>query len=384
MKHKQHNDYQDRGKAIIQGSAAHEIRLFKGKKSFWFFKQTAARAATAIENEARVIDVTAEVIAQEFMRLISPHQPKTRAISSTVDQQFPNGILSQVVEGFQPLNNINIFKLLYLFVRGKATHLGEVVVLLLYCCERDAKLSGNVGMDKHNRIIKLDGNETDLSKPQQTDELHLRYPITEKVIQNLPLPPTYVKRYGLNWLDQRDEQTTSLSLLLQLLSYSKYFQEEVHGTILRLLLLPPIFIEQLIKTHAPDNHDYQNKVINQFKQRTILLREKALNTTAFRTYLNRPSIKNEINIFLADLENFRLPGRIKITEHCGDYRAALNIQYGKLQIISTKATQAKNSTDLMYIIIQLALLGVFLLLLKSIFSRTDNVESLNYSLSNRP
>ena len=129
-----------------------------------------------------------EFLAQEFFRVIIPHQPETRLLMNGATGT--HHILSEEVKGYQdlPLNQAEKFE------NGTFTGLGQVLVVSLFLQEIDLK-NGNLGLDHQNQVIKIGG---DWCFAQFRESEIKQYGITADTIKSLPYPKGF---HTFNWLD---------------------------------------------------------------------------------------------------------------------------------------------------------------------------------------
>lgn len=128
-----------------------------------------------------------ELLAQEFFRLIIPHQPETFLAKDEPHNTYY--VYSKEAEGYHALPEGEKSS----FENGTITGFGQAILVSVFLQEVDLK-NGNIGVDKDNRVIKIDGDQCLAS----ILGVNNKYDITPKVIAELPSPHDF---YATNWLD---------------------------------------------------------------------------------------------------------------------------------------------------------------------------------------
>lgn len=137
-----------------QPNFLHTVHVYEKnrKKSRWFGKQIGHKNLSDIHNKKLAI---LETVAQEFLRLLFPYQPKTRWIQ-TISKQGPKNhyVISKEMPKFDPFffekqdYDHDIFL-------GKVKNFGGILIAALVMDEIDLK-PGNIGIDQ-GRVVKVDG-----------------------------------------------------------------------------------------------------------------------------------------------------------------------------------------------------------------------------------
>ena len=242
-----------------------------------------------------------EVLAQEFFRLLIPHQPETRLANDPAGVHY---VLSAEVSGFRKLPEMQADD----FANGNITGLGQALLIAMFLQETDAK-NGNIGLDAHNRVIKIDGDWC-FSEGRYAGS----YSLTAEAIASLPYPKDFAT---FNWLDlvnQGVDYPTS-KIVQPSLSQAPQFRSEVNQAMLKICLLPDRFIDVLVYAYLVDAGAKQ--FCDLFKARRDALMVSALKNTSFQDYLDTPqaaadtqSILNQMSSFQAHQEQL-----VPIEEH---------------------------------------------------------------------
>lgn len=232
-----------------------------------------------------------EALAQEFFRLLIPHQPETRVVCDNVNNVYY--ILSEEVPGYRELPRNEQQK----FTNGNYSGLGHAMLASMFLQEVDLK-NGNIGLDDKNRVIKIDGDWCFAS--HKSKDPYRNYDITPQTINELPYPIAS----AFNWLDLKREDALFRSSNLidpAILSSAPQFRSDVNETILKICLLPDSFIEQFIDAYIPSGGEY---FIDLIKERRDQLQSSATLSASFLNYLNsedasiaKKNILNEMKIF---------------------------------------------------------------------------------------
>lgn len=120
MKAKEYSHFENKGLLHSKDTFSHSIYQFKGRNSFWLFKEYSSKNLSLGQKET----IECEVLIQEFIRLIIPRQPKTRSLISSVNSGSPSGVLSKNIENFRSYKSINIISLIFKLLSGNITGLG--------------------------------------------------------------------------------------------------------------------------------------------------------------------------------------------------------------------------------------------------------------------
>lgn len=257
---------------ILKGS--HPVRrgTLSGSPKTWISKQMPNSELTQ-----------RELLAQEFFRLIIPHQPETRMMrdhrkaSSNYEYDVYH-ILSEEVEGYHdlPVNEQNSFN------DGTIKGLGQPLVTALYLQEVDLK-NGNIGLDNQNRVIKIDGDycfaqfdaHPDFKKPGL-------FKLSPEAINALPYPVNFV---GFAWLDyvEKEIHYGYSNILNDDVMKTPQFRSEVNEGLLKICIMSDQCIDAFTNFYVlpPENKQYSDLL----KARRDELKQSALQNESFRSYL---------------------------------------------------------------------------------------------------
>lgn len=234
-----------------------------------------------------------ELIAQEFFRLIIPHQPETRIAKDEALETYY--VYSQEVQGYRtlPLQEKH-------FVDGTITGFGQAILVSAFLQEVDLK-NGNIGVDENNRVIKIDGDQC-LASVLGVKE---KFDLTPRVIAELPYPHDF---YATNWLDliqyRRDRKGQDDLFRSDIVPWesdsmknNNLFRAEVNQAMLKICLLPDEYIEKFISSYMlPDGQEYVKNIkwkgkiggikeqnyVDLIKNRRDILMQSALKNESFR------------------------------------------------------------------------------------------------------
>jgi hypothetical protein len=191
----------------------------KGSDKVWIRKEISDPA-----------DARLELLAQEFFRLIIPHQPETRIAKDPTTGVFY--ILSEEVRGYKalPVNQGESFS------DGTFTGLGQVLTTSMFLEETDLK-NGNLGLNNKNQVIKIDGDCCfwQLYFPEKL------FTLNQEAIASLPYPKGY---FVYNWLGffSLGEKQKNSDIVKPELGQSAQFGAEVNQALLKIYLLPTEYI----------------------------------------------------------------------------------------------------------------------------------------------
>ncbi len=186
-----------------------------------------------------------ELLAQEFFRLIIPHQPETRLALNAATGNY--SLLSEAVPGFHRLPSGKKLN----FSNGNYKGLGQALLCAVFLQETDLK-NGNIGVDNQNRIIKIDGDWC--FSEARSHALGLpahRHPITPEVIAALPYR---LDSNTYNWLDLIKmglAKPDSAIINPSDLSGSPQFRAEINEAMHKICLLPNSVIDKFVDTYLP-------------------------------------------------------------------------------------------------------------------------------------
>ncbi|AMP89705.1 SidE phosphodiesterase domain-containing protein [Legionella pneumophila] len=283
-----------------------------------------------------------ELLAQEFFRLIIPHQPETLLAKDEPHNTYY--VYSKEAEGYHALPEGEVSS----FDNGTITGFGQAILVSVFLQEVDLK-NGNIGVDKDNRVIKIDGDQCLAS----ILGLNKRYDITPKVIAELPSPHDF---YATNWLDmiRKGVPTTSYVYMGQIhsglvgftLTNSKSFRAEVNQAMLKICLLPDEYIEKFVSAYIPEGHKPDRSVyIDLITSRRKLLRLSAVQNESFRNYLSGPEAQEDAKRFMDHIRAFQAGGEFILPDE--QERRQLSIDFSlknlRAEAISAAFTHSREN-----------------------------------------
>ena len=233
-----------------------------------------------------------EALAQEFFRLIIPHQPETRLARNPATGV--HYILSEEVAGYKSLPKNEAHH----FANGTITGLGQALLLAVFLEESDLK-NGNIGLNNSNQVIKIDGDRC-FSQLRRSEDFNL----THATIDALPYPTGF---YANHWLDliTKGRKHKKSSIVSPELAQSEQFRAEVNQAILKICLLPDEFIKSFVDVYIPAGGD---RFITLLKDRGELLRSSALVNPSFVDYIGTELAHTEAMSFLNHMKKFKAAG----------------------------------------------------------------------------
>lgn len=186
-----------------------------------------------------------EILSQEFYRLLNPEQPQYYLAKDYATNQYY--VLSEEVSGFSPIPFNKKIRL----TKGVYTGLGQILVLAIFLHEIDLNL-GNLGVNKENTIIKIDGDWSFASLIRPDLFADKSSEITLALLQNLPKVPGY---FAYNWLDifHLGVGQEGSDLFAEELGSASSFRFEIHQALLFIILLPPAYLRKLVDFYIPEN-----------------------------------------------------------------------------------------------------------------------------------
>src|SRR5579883_54460 len=198
------------------------------------------------------VEAFVETIAQELMRFYESesHYPKTRDVKADNEVHDKFNLLSKDVIVFTPLSHLNNNETRKKIKSGEYKGLGKLLVLSLFLNEVDLKLD-NIGIDKDNYIVNIDGNLkfASLLFPEQFPVI--RSKITGEDLDSLPFVEDYDPSNWLDFIMWDDKHKSSITnydseLADEDLIDLKSFRREVNQTILDILITPPELWETFV------------------------------------------------------------------------------------------------------------------------------------------
>ncbi len=264
-----------------------------------------------------------ELLAQEFFRLLIPHQPETRLLLRlTEDGRTIPYICSAMVDNYRPLpRNESHF-----FTDGTYSGLGLISVGAIFVEEMDLK-NGNIGLDNFNRLIKIDGDRCFGSEIYPNTD----FKFTSETIAALPYPhdvPAY------NWLDyitQSEKHPTSF-IVSPDLSSNPAFRKEVNQALLQICIMPDDFLERFVYAYKTINPE---KYLDLIKKNRDQLRLNALQDPDFGYYLQTPEAKKDAEALISHMQTFVADGDTLIvndSEHA-DVHARVHDNFENLKLM---------------------------------------------------
>ncbi|HAT6976692.1 TPA: NAD-dependent ubiquitin ligase [Legionella pneumophila] len=276
-----------------------------------------------------------DLLAQEFFRLIIPHQPETRIARN--EAQGTSYIYSEEIQGYRMLpedGNRTVYE------NGTFTGLGQAILVSVFTQELDLK-NGNIGLDENNRIIKIDGDQCFGSIMWFPDE---QYHLTPEVIEALPFPNDF---YAYNWLDMASGGRKRIymgairsNFAAESIKNNELFRAEVNQAMLKICLLPDKFIENFVDTYIPTGGQ---RYIDLIKNRRDILRISAVKNQSFRNYLSGAAAQDDASNFLEHMRNFQAGGEPIVADE--EERSQLTIELA-LQNLKSEANFAQESAKL--------------------------------------
>lgn len=258
-----------------------------------------------------------EILAQEFFRLIIPHQPETRLMHNpTTGVHY---ILSEEVFGYHKLP-----KTPQNFENGTFKGLGQVIVISMFLQETDLK-NGNLGINAKGTVIKIDGDWC-FSEGRHNQNQY-QYELTPEAIDALPYPRDFD---AYNWLDiiQQGIKQPKSNLVSADLTNSPQFRHEVNQALLKICLLPDCVIEYFVDAYMPAGGQ---RFINLIKKRREKLMASAIQNTSFQAYLksaqteeNTQKLIDQIISFTANGKKLMLPDFNATQQSRQDVKERLN------------------------------------------------------------
>ncbi len=234
-----------------------------------------------------------EVLAQEFFRLFIPHQPETRLMWDADSGVYY--VLSEEIPGYKNLPSGHAAG----FGDGTYTGLGQAMVVALLLQEIDFK-NGNVGLDDHNRVIKIDGDWCFAPLNGWKNSLS----ITPDVLEQLPSihSPDFIPH---NWLDYYYEgiaQAHPGQIVAPSLRDNPQFRTEVNEALFNICLLPDSFIEEFVAAYIDTDPQLFVRLI---KERRDQLYASALQNQSFIEYKKLASQSGASSFFIKHLWTFQ-------------------------------------------------------------------------------
>ena len=266
-------------------------------------------------------DAEREVLAQELFRLLIPGHSKTRLVTDRAGDAF---VASKEVPGLEPLpSDWNS-----LIRSGRCTGLGELVTVALLLNEVDLKC-GNLILNQHHQLIKLDGDWcfASLRHPNFCEDVSRS--ITPHTLASLPFPGDY---QPYNWLGMvnRSVPQTPPSLDHDLSSHPR-IRREIHNALLKIFLLPDLFLQHFIRTYV-HNPTTAASLYEELTARRHQLRKAALKNVAFTQWLLENPSEGTICFekYMQYLDTFKTAGKHVILHDLKDPEESFRQTYHHL------------------------------------------------------
>lgn len=240
-----------------------------------------------------------EHLGQELFRLFNPAQPRS-FIAASKDELF---VVSEEVAGYRPLPHGESEK----FSDGTYKGLGQTLVMAYFLQEADLN-SGNIGLDEHGRVVKIDGDYlfVGLQKIPGFDDVCQLDEVKGEELRAFPLPP---KTY--NWMDFKvcGQQFPESKVLSIELAANKAFKDEVSLAMLKTILLPDDTIRQFVSENYPEKCGGIQISAEEFTSfllaRKKMMLDAALKDKDFQEYLKGDTCLKDIEQFTIDLNSYR-------------------------------------------------------------------------------
>lgn len=332
--------------------------------SLFFFKEISENSSGDLEG-----DICSENFMSWLIKLIIPREPGTDTVFKDIEDAFPCGLLVEAIEGFRSFGSFYEVQLLFLLLFGRITGVGEITAIWLLMAETDGKMHGNIGVNGRNETVKLDNGETRLAKDFSTNE---RFPISDSDIDNLPLPPSFVKERGSTWFKKSLDPL--FLAILWLLSCKKSIRTEVNSTLLKFILLPPELLRYSIECLIKNKFD-QTRHFTQITKRIERTREFALKSKSFRNYMLDDKSQMDLKNALRHLQTVKLPGDLTTAQVSPSLREKAQLEYQSLQRESKRLMSSYSLSFKIGYPIMILLIGCFIFYLgQAINDRTHRLS----------
>jgi hypothetical protein len=275
-----------------------------------------------------------EVVAQEFFRLVALNHPKTRFIEDKANDY----VLSKGIEGIKLLSDLPLNVLKKNLGNGTYTGLGSIAFLALFFNEIDLKF-GNIAINNKNQLIKLDGEQC--FAVLQDPERERGSAIDEEDIRSLPC---LVKYMPWNWLDFVVQGEDLIPRLIDLdPDAAASFRQDVHGAMLRCLLLPNSLIEAFI--HSYVKNDAQKieaaSICELMCKRKKQLLIAALTNVSFMEYMQKFQVTRYVAMYAAYLATFKTTQKHFLKDKLTDLSGDIGKEFNALERLMAIQQQKK-------------------------------------------
>ena len=250
------------------------------------------------------VETSIEALAQEFFRLIIPNQPRTfTAINPLLKTHY---ILSEEISGFVELPKGEQLK----FNRGDFTGLGQIVLTAAFLQEIDLK-NGNIGINAHHQVIKIDGDWCFASVQYPNIYKKETLTLTPSLINDLPFPRDYAAH---NWLDLMiNGKLHREGFMVNPLELCKaqMFRAEINQAMLKILLLPLNYLRQFVDAFMPVG-TIADTFIAFLYERQQQLSVCALQNESFKAYLLTPLAKDHARQHFIHMRDFTVNNHYQV------------------------------------------------------------------------
>lgn len=294
--------------AEASGKKSHDVAITKKKPpkaNLITSKQAAGKYKHQwyAKNQPIALTANTEVIAQELFRMNIPNHPKTRLVIGDRNETI---VSSREVPGFKSLEKMDARELRKKLGSGEYKGLGEVMVMALWLNECDLKL-GNMGVDKNGKVVKIDGDWCFAQLRGQSE-----ITITEDTLAKLPLAD--IAAY--NWLDYKVDGKLNLTPVVASvnLQHNSQFRNEIHETILKILLLPHDSLTEFVRHYMGSNEDAE-KIFTLLAERRQALLAAALINDNFCSFMKSSQADKLKTAYIKQLNDFKLTGKTQLSDH---------------------------------------------------------------------
>lgn len=267
-------------------------------------------------------DARRELLAQEFFRVLIPHQPRTRLrIHPTLNTAY---VFSEEVISFEPFVGEGPC---YGYGDYPGNGLGQALMASVFLQETDLK-NGNIGLDKDQRVIKIDGDWSlsALAEGKRRDGSEMfpirQFQITKELLDGLPYPTGYPAH---NWLQHRKNGRSIETGFTNGLEQNLDLKREVYETIQKVMLTPDGFICGLADACFPAGAKrYSDFLIKRKKELTAV----AITMPQFMKYLDTKQAKRVELQHHKHLESFNVGGEVAVLRIASDDEKSFKSGYG--------------------------------------------------------
>lgn len=272
-----------------------------------------------------------ELFSQELIRFYLPHQPKTRLIVDPLKSTV--AVASEEVNNLISPASLSKEEMKTGLLNGKYQGLGQLCVLALFLNETDFK-EGNVVLS-NNRFIKIDGDWA-FSNIRLNNLNNPGNEIRQETIANLPFVYSYDAH---NWIGSlyggllKKEDLFDPSM-----PYHPGFRKEVNEQMLKILITPPILLNELKQHYDGDLLDKKinalQPALNLLLTRQQQLFKAALDNPSFLNYLESNEAKLLVNEFKSNLTAFRSSenNHVITSNNQAEIEAAIDASFSSLQM----------------------------------------------------